>query len=212
MIYQFLVKEFKILKERPKIASILKQEFKKRNTQIVSLFLFVSSVGYGLLVFVIPLFMKTVLHMEIGQIGLVTTIYPVTMVIGSLIGGAMADRWSRKIVLFIFCSALIVSAALIFANTWQILAMIYGIIGFLNGGYLSSSSALMMDISNPEIGTTQYSILASICNFGEFGMESISGYLITILGFSHIFLYSAWFCGPSLLLLYFIRLKKSDIH
>ena len=212
MIYPFLVKEFKILKERPKIASILKKEFKKRNTQIVSLFIFISSVGYGLLVFVIPLFMKTILHMNIGQIGLVTTIYPITMVIGSLVGGYMADRWSRKIVLFIFCSALIFSAALIFANTWQILAVIYGIIGFLNAGYLSSSCALMMDISNPEICTTQYSILCSICNFGEFGMESISGSLIAMLGFSRVFLYSAWFCGPSLLVLYFIRLKKNDIY
>ena len=212
LIYPFFVKEVKLLKKRPKIASILKQEFKKRNTQIVSLFLFISSVGYGLLVFVIPLFMKTVLHMDIGQIGLVTTIYPITMVIGSLVGGYMSDRWSRKIVLFIFCSALIVSAALIFANTWQILAVIYGIIGFLNGGYLSSSCALMMDISNPEICTTQYSILASICNFGEFGMEMISGSLIAMLGFSRVFLYSAWFCGPSLLVLYFIRLKKKDIY
>ena len=212
LIYPFFVKEVKLLKKRPKIASILKQEFKKRNTQIVSLFLFISSVGYGLLVFVIPLFMKTVLHMDIGQIGLVTTIYPITMVIGSLVGGYMSDRWSRKIVLFIFCSALIFSAALIFANTWQILAVIYGIIGFLNGGYLSSSCALMMDISNPEICTTQYSILSSICNFGEFGMETISGSLIAILGFSRVFLYSAWFCGPSLLVLYFIRLKKKDIY
>lgn len=118
----------------------------------------------------------------------------------------------QKIVLFIFCSALIVSAALIFANTWQILAVIYGIIGFLNGGYFAASCALMMDICNPEICTTQYSILASICNFGEWGTETVSGSLIAMLGFSRVFLYSAWFCGPGLLLLYFIRLKKNDIN
>jgi len=212
MIYPFLVKDLKILKERPKIASLLKEEFKKRTTQLVALFLFVSSIGYGLLVFVIPLYMKTILQMDIGQIGLITTIYPITMVIGSLPGGALTDRWSRKMVLFIFCSALIVSAALIFANTWQILAVIYGAIGFLNGGYLTASSALMMDICNPKICTTQYSILASISNFGEFGTESISGSLIALLGFGRVFLYSAWFCGPSLLVLYFIRLKKNDIH
>jgi MFS family permease len=212
MIYPFLVKDVKILKERPKIASLLKEEFKKRSTQLVSLFLFVSSVGYGLLIFVIPLYMKTSLHMDIGQIGLITTIYPVTTVVGSLLGGALTDRFGRKMVLFIFCSALIVSAALIFANTWQILAVIYGAIGFLNGGYLTVSCALMMDVCNPKIGTTQYSILCSICNFGEFGTESISGSLIALLGFSRVFLYSAWFCGPSLLVLYFIRLKKNDIH
>ena len=167
MIYPFLVKEVKILKKRPKIASLLKQEFKKRNTQLIALYGFVSAIGSGILLFVIPLYMKTILKMDIGQIGLVTTIYPITLVIGSLFGGTMADRWGRKIVLFIFFSPLIVSAALIFANTWQIFAVIYGMIGFLNGGYFTASSALMMDICNPKIGTTQYSILCSICNFGE---------------------------------------------
>jgi MFS family permease len=212
MIYPFLIKKFKILKKRPKIASLLKEEFKKRTTQVIALFLFVSSVGYGILIFVIPLYMKTILQMDIGQIGLITTLYPITVVIGSLIGGTIADRWSRKMVLFVFCGSSIVSATLIFANTWQILAIIYGLIGFLNGGYLTVSSALMMDICNPKIGTTQYSILCSICNFGEFGMETISGTLIVLLGFGRMFLYSAWLCGPTLLVLYFIRLKKNDIH
>jgi len=212
MIYPILVKDVKKLEKRQKIASILKEEFKKRNTQLIALFGFVSTIGYGLLQFVIPIYMKTILHMNIGQIGLVTTIYPITMVIGSLLSGPPTDRWSRKTVLSIFTGASIVSATLIYANTWQILTIIYAAIGFLNGGILVSSSALMMDVCNPKIGTTQYSILVSFCNFAEYGMESISGSLIALLGFGRVFLYSAWFCGPALLVLYFIRLKKNDIH
>jgi len=213
MVYPILVNEAKILKKRQKIASLLKEEFKKRTTQLVALFGFVSAISYGLLLFVIPLYMKTILQMDIGQIGLVTTIYPITLVIGSLLGGTMADRWSRKMVLFIFlCVIIVFSAALIYANTWQIIAIIYGAIGFLNGGYLVTSSTLMMDVTNPKICTTQYSILASICNFGEYGAGSISGSLVVMLGFGRVFLYSAWSIGPALLILYFIRVKKNVMY
>jgi MFS family permease len=151
--------------------------------------------------------------MDVGQIGLVTAIYPSTLVIGSLLGGALADRWGRKMVLFIFISpCIVVSAALIFANTWQMLAVIYGVIGFLVGGQWAVSCALMMDVCNPKIGATQFSILTSLTNFGETGTGSISGSFVVLLGFGRIFLYSAWSLGPALLILYFIRPKKNDMH
>jgi len=212
MIYPFLVKEAKILKKRPKIASLLKQEFKKRTTQLIALFGIVSGICSGLILFVIPLYMKTILQMDVGQIGLVTTVYTITLGIGGLLGGVLADRWGRKMVLFIFISASIVTAALIFANTWQIFAVIYGVIGFFGGGWIAASCALVMDITNPKIGATQYSILMSITNFGEEGIGTISGSLVVLLGFGRVFLFSAWMCGPALLILYFIRLKKNDLY
>ena len=212
MIYPFLVKEVKILKKRPKIASLLKEEFKKRTTQLIALFGIVSGIASGLILFVIPLYMKTILQMDVGQIGLVTTVYTITLGIGGLLGGALADRWGRKMVLFIFISASIVTAALIFANTWQIFAVIYGVIGFFGGGWMAASCTLVMDITNPKIGATQYSILMSITNFGEEGIGTISGSLVVLLGFGRVFLFSAWMCGPALLLLYFIRLKKKDLY
>ena len=162
-IYPFLVKEAKISEKRPKIASILKKEFKKRNTQLVTLICALNGICIGILLFVIPLYMKTILHMDIGQIGLITTLYPLTFIIGSLLGGALTDRWGRKIVLYIFISAGIVFyPMLLFASIWQIFAVIYGVCGFIDGVYGAAIGALMMDYCNPKIGTTQYSILASI--------------------------------------------------
>ena len=210
-IYPFLVKEAKISEKHPKIASLLKQEFKKRNTQLVTLISVLNGLCIGILLFVIPLYMKIILHMDIGQIGLMMTIYPITFIIGSLIGGVLTDRWGRKIVLYIFVSTgIICYPALIFTNLWIIFAIIYGACGFVDGTYTAAICALLMDVCNPKIGTTQYSILASITNFGEFGTGAISGSLVAILGFGRMFLLSSWICGPLLLVLYFYRTKKSD--
>ena len=127
----------------------------------------------------------------------------------AILGGVMTDRWGRKITLYVFIgTSVFFSALLIFANTWQILAVIYGIIGFLRGGYYASSMAMLMDVTNPKIGATQFSILTSLGNVGELGGGMAGGTLIALLGFSRIFLYSAWAFGPALLILHFIKLKK----
>ncbi len=214
IIYPILVKENKITKKRQKIAFILKKEFKKRTTQLVAVFGFVQSISFGVVLIVIPIYMKTVLQLDIREIGLITTIFPIAIIIGSVVGGTLADRWSRKKVIFILFSPCIVfSAALIYANSWQIIAILYGIIGFLQGGGIfAAGSALMMDVTNPKIGATQYSILASISNFGQYSAGAISGSLIALLGFSRVFLYTAWSMGPALLILYFIRPKKNELY
>jgi MFS family permease len=213
IIFPLMVHEEPLGKRMDKIPILLKQEFKKRSVQLIALYSSVQGIGFDLLIFAIPLFMKTMLQLEIGQIGLVMSLYPITMVIGSLLGGTLADRWGRKSVLYVFMSiSILFSAALIFANTWQIVAIIYGIIGFLQGGGLyAAGGALLMDSCNPSIGTTQYAIYASITNFSEFGMGSISGSLVTTLGFSRVFLYCAWSIGPALLVLYFIKEVKRHI-
>jgi len=66
-----------------------------------------------------------------------------------------------------------------------------------------------MDVINPRIGATQFSILTGLANLGMVNIGSGSGgILVAMLGFSRVFLYSAWVFGPALLILYLIKLKK----
>jgi hypothetical protein len=65
-------------------------------------------------------------------------------------------------------------------------------------------AALLMDITNPKIGAAQYSFLASIANFGEFGIGMISGALVILLGYQRYFLYTALIVGAAMLVLYFV--------
>ena len=82
-------------------------------------------------------------------------------------------------------------------------------IGFLTGATLYAAiGALLMDITNPKIAATQYSILTSIANFGDIGIATISGTLVVMLGYTRFFLYAAWIIGPALLVLYFVKEKK----
>lgn len=211
IIFPLVVKEVKIVKNRQKIGKLLVGEFKKKTTQLVSIFAPVFAINSGVLMFLVPLYMKTALHLDIAQIGLIAAIFPATKVVGAIVGGTMTDRWGRKITLFIFLGICVFfSASLIIANTWQILAVLYGIIGFLHGGSFTAFAAMLMDVTNPKVGATQYSILTSLANFGEMSSGSMSGSLVALVGFSRVFLYSAWALGPALLLLYFIKLKKID--
>ncbi len=209
ILFPFIVKEVKIIKKRQKVAKILIGEFRKRTTQLIAIFSPIIDINKGMLIVLIPLYMKTVLQLDVVQIGLIVAIFPVTAAVGSLVSGVIADKWNRRRILYVFIGvSIFLSASLIFANTWQILAVIYGVIGFLQGGYVTAKCAMFMDVTNPRVGATQFSILTSLGNAGIVGGETVSGTLVAMLGFGRVFLYSAWVFGPALLVLHFIRLKK----
>lgn len=210
IIFPLLVTEKKIVKERQKITSLVITEFKKKNTLLVALFGFIVAMNFGMLIFIIPEYMMNVLKLDIAQTGIIISVFPIATVIGAFIGGVIVDKWGRKKIMGILLPILLISSALLtIADTWQILVFIYSMIGFLIGASLfAAMGALFMDITNPKIGATQYSILASIANFGEFGIAMISGTLVLMLGYNRFFLYTAWILGPALLILYFIKEAK----
>ena len=75
---------------------------------------------------------------------------------------------------------------------------------------MAAFGAISMDVTNPKIGATQYSILMGFGNAGEMSGTAISGTIIAIAGFSRVFLFSAWIYGPALLILYLFRLKDNN--
>ena len=154
--------------------------------------------------------MKIKLILDISQIGLITTIFIIGRIIGSLLGGLLADKWTRKKTIITMISMTIFfSTLLIVVDTWQLMIIFYGILGVLNGGLFTSVLAVCMDLTNPQLGATQFSILVSLLNTGELSGETISGMLISHLGFDKVFLYSAWTLGPTLLILFLLEFKKS---
>jgi len=214
IILPLFVKENIIVKKRENIASLLIREFKKKNTILIAAFGGIAAINFGMLMLIIPNYMKNVLNLETVQIGLIASLFPIFTLIGAIVGGLLADKYGRRITLFIFLSLLAISSvSFIFVNSWEMLAIIYSIIGFIQGASVYSSLlALYMDNTNPKIGASQYSIYTSIANFGEIGIAMISGSLLIMIGYTKFFLWSAWVVGPAILLLYFIRTKKKRNH
>jgi MFS family permease len=210
LIFPFFVKEITKIRTKQKIRSIVVKEFKKRTTQLVTLFSPLVFMNEGMLTFIMPIFMKDSLGLEPVQIGLITAILPITLAIGSIIGGITTDKIGRKRALYIFLGlSIIFTASLIFVDNWLKLSIIYGIIGILMGGHSTISCALFMDVTNPRIGATQYGIFTGIANIGLNGGGMATGTMVAALGFSRTFLYAGWVFAPAILVLYFIRLKKS---
>ena len=166
----------------------------------------------GMLSFIMPIYMRDSLGLADIYIGLITAILPITLAIGSIIGGITTDRIGRKRTLYILLGLnAIFTASLILSNNWWKLSIIYGIVGFLMGAHSTVSCALFMDVTNPRIGATQYGIFTGIANIGLNGGGMITGTMVAAIGFSRTFLYAGWVFGPAILVLYFIRLGKQKI-
>ena len=208
IIFPLIIKEIQTNKTRQKIGRILLKEFKKKTTQLISIFTQISGISIGVLGVIIPLYLTIQLQIDISQVGIIIAIWSTTRVIGSLAGGVSCDKWGKKPVLYIvLVGGCIFTTMFIFADTWQKIVVIYGIIGLLQGGLYSVLGAMLMDITNPKVGATQYSILTSLGNAGMTAGESLSGTITAAIGFTGTFLYTAWIFGPALLILHFINLK-----
>ncbi len=207
LILPFFIRESIITKKHQKVKLILIKEFSKNNTILVALIEFVGALNFGMLLFILPDYIKNVLFLDDTQTGILSAIYPISIVIGSVMGGTYSDKYGRKRVLcYSFIGSIIFTGALIFADTWQIFAFVYTFIGFFIGtGMYAAAAALAMDVCNPKIGATQYSLLATFHNFGDVGVSIFSGMILSILGYTRFFLYAAWTVGPALLILYFIK-------
>jgi len=196
-------------KKQKKLTKLVLKEFKKKTTLSLAILLPIISINSGLITLAAPLFMNITLNLTVTHIGLITTVFTIARVIGSLTAGSISDKINRQETLFFIISFTIVfTSSLIIVNNWITMILIYSIIGFLNGGLFTVLLASSMDITNAKISAFQFSILISLMNAGELTGEFISGQAITNLGFNGMFLFSAWILGPSILFLYFITKKK----
>jgi len=208
MIIPLITKKPREQPRQKKLFKIITKEFKKKTTLCLALLLPIISINSGIITLAAPLFMNINLTLSVAQIGLITTLFTITRVIGSLTAGAISDTLDRRHTLIaIIIASIIFSLLLILVSNWITMSLFYAILGFLNGGLFTVLLATSMDITNAKVSAFQFSILISLMNAGELIGEFISGPLITTLGFTRMFLFSAWILGPSLLFLYYL-IKK----
>jgi MFS family permease len=210
ILFTLFFKEKNISRRKEyRITKILIYEFKKRTTQIISFFALILQISYGIIVVTAPWFIEDKFDLDISNIGSILAILLVFSALGSMTGGMISDKIGRKKALYFFifsCSIFII--LLTTTKNIEQFILFYGLVSFFNGAYFVVAVALLMDITNKRIAATQFSFLASITNAGLIAGNSVSGILVSSLGFNRVFLLSAWFLGPVLVTLFLINIKK----
>jgi MFS family permease len=185
---------------------LIKQEFRKRTTKLTTLYFFTIVLHPSLYFTLILIYLKTVLNFDDTFIGLIYAFWLVAVIPGSIIGGILADKYGRKLPLYIFLiSLMIFSVTPIVISNVYIILLNFTILIFFSNGVIAANWAMIMDIINPKIGASEHEIICSTVNFGSIIIGSATGALIVLLGFNNLFLLSAIIIIVAMIILYNIK-------
>jgi len=192
-----------------KIWPLIKKEFSKSVTRRTVLYFFVIPLHHALYFTMLVIYLKTFLKLDDMFIGFLYALWLVAVIPGSFIGGYLADKYGRKIPLYIFLTCLfIVSVIPIFISDFYALIFNFSLLMFFMNGVIAANWALVMDIINPKISASEHEVICSIVNMGIIIIGSATGALIVLLGFNNLFIISGVIIILSLLLLN--RIKNLD--
>ena len=185
---------------------LIKQEFRKRTTKLTTLYFFTIVLHPSLYFTLILIYLKTVLNFDDTFIGLIYAFWLVAVIPGSIIGGILADKYGRKLPLYIFLIFLMIFSVtpIVISNVYIIL-LNFTILLFFSNGVIAANWAMIMDIINPKIGATEHEVICSTVNFGSIIIGSATGALIVLLGFNNLFLLSAIIIVVAMIILYNIK-------
>lgn len=140
--------------------------------------LFHSLVTYGANQLVNP-FLKTTFGVSTTMAGLYTATWGVGVMIGSQVGGQMADRWGRRrsALASVFIGSLGVASLALTQSAAQawLMVLLFGV-GF--GAYSTVFFALSMSVCEAAISASMYAILMAMANLGSGIGLALTGVLV----------------------------------
>jgi len=140
--------------------------------------LFHSLVTYGANQLVNP-FLKTTFGVSTTMAGLYTATWGVGVIIGSQVGGQMADRWGRRrsALASVFIGSLGVASLALTQSAAQawLMVLLFGV-GF--GAYSTVFFALSMSVCEAAISASMYAILMAMANLGSGIGLALTGVLV----------------------------------
>lgn len=121
---------------------------------------------------------------NISTAGLVTTVWGIGVVAGSVAGGKLTDKWGQnqsvwRAMLLSFVSILFLAFT---TQSWLIWPLV-GLFGLAYGFYETVYFAVAMDRTDPRIAASMFSILMAVANIGTGIGLGLSGSLVDGVGF-----------------------------
>ena len=134
-------------------------------------------------------FLQARFNISISTAGLVTTVWGLGVVAGSLAGGRLTDRWGHhrsalRAMLFSFASILLLA----FTSQGWMVWMLVAFFGIAYGFYETVYFAVSMDRTDPRIAASMFAILMAVANLGTGVGLGLSGSLVDAIGFSNTFI------------------------
>lgn len=185
---------------------LIKQEFGKKITRLTTLYFFIIVLYLSLYFTLLVIYLKTVLNFDDTVIGLIFAFWLVAVIPGSIVGGVLADKYGRKLPLYIFLIFLMIfSVTPIILSDVYVIILNFTILMFFANGAIAANWAMIMDIINPKISASEHEVICSIVNFGTIIITSATGTLIVLFGFNNLFLLSVFIIIIALAVLYKIK-------
>ncbi|MHB0967940.1 MAG: MFS transporter [Chloroflexi bacterium] len=133
-------------------------------------------------------FLQQRFNISLGTAGLVTTVWGLGVVAGSLAGGKLADRWGHRqaalrAILLSFGSILLLAFVVKSWLVWPLAALF----GLAYGFYETVYFAIAMDRTDPRIAASMFSILMAVANLGTGIGLGLAGGLVDSAGFATTF-------------------------
>ena len=211
IIFMFVIIPLSVRYEDRKIGKLniwplIKQEFGKKITRITTLYFFIIVLSISMYFTMLVIYLKTELNFDDTFIGMIFAFWLVAVIPGSIVGGILADKYGRKLPLYIFLIFLMIfSVTPIIISDVYIVILNFTILMFFANGAIAVNWAMIMDIINPKISASEHEVICSIVNFGTIIISSATGTLIVLLGFNNLFLLSALIIVIALIVLYMIK-------
>jgi PAT family beta-lactamase induction signal transducer AmpG len=158
---------------------------------------------------VVGAFVKEGISMNLGNVGIITSLIGVGMAGGALAGSGLIDRLGhgKSVYIALISTSVIVAAlAAINAPIWAYILTVA--FGFAFGYYEAVYFTLGMDFADPRIAATMFAIFMALGNFGIGLGQPIAGALMDNVGFRWTFIAFALINLIALPLIPFIFKKR----
>jgi MFS family permease len=148
---------------------------------------FIDRVGGALIFPFLSLYITGKFGVGMTQVGIMLAIHSVSAFLGSMLGGALADKFGRKSMLIIgLISSASVSLSMGLVQDWKIFYLLVSLTGFLSNIGDPAASAMLADILPVEKRTDGYGILRVAVNLAVTIGPAIGGLLA---GVSYLLLF-----------------------
>ncbi|NLG29429.1 MAG: MFS transporter [Chloroflexi bacterium] len=139
---------------------------------------FIDSIGGSMMFPYFTLYLTKRFGVGMTQVGLVFSVFSITGLVGSTVGGALTDRWGRRTMLmFGLVTSALSSLLMGLANTFGLFILVALVVGMLSHTGMPAQRAMVADLLPPHQRTQGYAMLRVVHNLAVAIGPAVGGFI-----------------------------------